>query len=278
MRVSNAAGFTIDWLLKEYNPSDSYGVSSTSSPGTRNIEIDIDMQFLATLPDSEQTLTASYTTSPSGTPQANKNLQVRYELDNHLGSPTTDGNGEISYLLNVSNVVDDTPSSDDFTSNGVIVWDPATEIVGATTIVIDLTVVAVDLVAQADSIIVTRIRDGEASILSKVTGYGALPDDTISFSIPAQNRGVLTSPATEIEVTTPDGTSIRESIPAISSYSEERITVNWTAQAMLPLATKRSPSPSTLMNWSQRMQTEATTMPRLTSSSDAPLLLSLIHI
>jgi hypothetical protein len=226
--ISNSAGFTIDWLLKEYNPSDSYGVSASSTPGTRNIEIDIDMQFLATLPDSEQTLSASYTTSPSGTPQANKNLQLRYELDSHLGSPTTDGNGEISYLLNVSNVVDNTPSSDDFTSNGVIVWDPATDIIGATTVVIDLTVVAVDLVAQADSIIVTRIRDGEASILSKITGYGALPDDMISFSIPAQNRGVLTSPATEIEVTTPDGTSIRENIPAISSYSEERITVNWT--------------------------------------------------
>lgn len=226
--VTNAAGFTIDWLLKEYNPTDSYGVSVGSTPGTRNVGIDVDMQFLATLPDSEQTLTASYTTSPSGTPQANKNLQVRYELDSQLASPTTDGSGEITYLLNVSNVVDITPSSDDFSSNGVIVWDPATDIIGATTVVIDLSVVAIDLVAQADSIIVTRFRDGEGSILSKVTGYGALPGDLISFSIPAQNRGVLTSPATEIEVTTPDGTSIRENIPAISSYSEERITVNWT--------------------------------------------------
>lgn len=226
--ITNAAGFTIDWLLKEYNPADSYGVSAGSTPGTRNVEIDIDMQFLATLPDSEQTLTASYTTSPSGTPQANKNLQIRYELDSHLASPTTDGNGEITHLLNVSNVVDTTPSSDDYTSNGVIVWDPATDIIGATTVVIDLSVVAVDLVAQADSIIVTRVRDGESSILSRVTGYGALPGDMISFSIPAQNRGVLTSPATEMEVITPDGTSIRENIPAISSYSEQRITVNWT--------------------------------------------------
>jgi hypothetical protein len=229
--VSNAAGFTIDWLLKEYNPTDSYGVSASSTPGTRNVEIDVDMQLLATLPDTEQTLTASYLTSPSATPQANKNLQVRYEINSDLASPTTDGNGEITYQLNVSDKVDITPSSDDFTSNGVIVWDPATEIIGATTIVVDLSVVGVDLVAQADSIIVSRTRDGETSILSRVTGYGALPGDLIGFSIPAQNRGVLTSPATQMEVTTPDGTTIREDIPAIPSYSEARISVNWTVPA-----------------------------------------------
>ena len=87
--VTNAAGFTIDWLLKEYNPTDSYGVSASSTPGTRNVEIDVDLQLLATLPDTEQTLTASYLTSPSATPQANKNLQVRYEINNDLASPTT---------------------------------------------------------------------------------------------------------------------------------------------------------------------------------------------
>jgi len=229
--VTNAAGFTIDWLLKEYNPTDSYGVSASSTPGTRNVEIDVDMQLLATLPDSEQTLTATYLTSPSATPQANKNLQMRYEINSELASPTTDGNGEITYILNSSNQIDTTPSSDDYTSNGVIVWDPATEIIGATTIVIDLSVVGVDLVAKADSIIVSRTRDGETSILSRVTGYGALPGDLIGFSIPAQNRGVLTAPATQMEVTTPDGTTIRENIPSIPSYSEARIDVNWTVPA-----------------------------------------------
>ena len=44
--VSNAAGFTIDWLLKEYNPTDSYGVSASSTPGTRNVEIDVDLSLI----------------------------------------------------------------------------------------------------------------------------------------------------------------------------------------------------------------------------------------
>ena len=231
MRVSNAAGFTIDWLLKSYSPADSYGIATGSSPGTRNIEVDVDLQFLATLPDSEQMVTATYATSPSGTPQGNTNMQIRYESTNLLANPTTDGSGVINYTLNVSDGMDSTPSSDDYSSNGIIVWDPVNEIIGATTVVIDLNVVAIDLVAQSDSIIVTRTRGTEVATLNKAIGYGALPGDILSFSIPAQNRGVLTSPPTEIEVVTPDGTSSRQSVPAIPSYSEQRIDVNWTVPA-----------------------------------------------
>ena len=231
MRVSNSAGFTIDWLLKSYSPTDSYGVSDTSTPGTRNIAVDVDLQFLATLPNSEQTVTATYATSPGGTPQGNTNMQVRYESTNLLANPTTDGSGVVDYTLNVSNGIDTTPSSDDYSSNGVIVWDPVNEIIGAATVVIDLNVVAIDLIAQSDSIIVTRSRGADTVTLNQAIGYAALPGDLLSFSIPAQNRGVLTSPATEIEVITPDGTSIRESVPAIPSYSEQRITVNWTVPA-----------------------------------------------
>jgi hypothetical protein len=231
MRVSNAAGFTIDWLLKTYNPADSYGFTDTSTPGTRNVAVDIDLQFLATLPDSEQVLTATYETSPGFAPQANKNMQVRYESTNLLANPMTDGSGIVNYTLNVSDGMDTTPSSDDYSSNGVIVWDPVNKIIGATTVVIDLNVVGIDLVAQSDSIIVTRSRGTDAVTLNQAIGYAALPGDVLMFSIPAQNRGVLSSPATEIEVITPDGTNIRESVPAIASYSEQRITVNWTVPA-----------------------------------------------
>ena len=235
MTVSNAAGFTIDWMLKEYNPTDSYGAQSDSNPGTRNVEVDVDLQFLATLPNSEQIVTATYETSPGGVPQGNTNMQVRYESINLLANPSTNGNGIVEYSLNVSNGTDTTPSSDDFSSNGVIVWDPVNEIIGAATVVIDLNVVGVDLIAQSDSIIVTRTRGTEVTTLNQAIGYAALPGDLLSFSIPAQNRGVLTSPPTEIEVVTPDGTSIRESVPAIPSYSEQRISVNWTVPTNAPI-------------------------------------------
>ena len=228
IQISNAAGFTIDWLLKSYTPADSWGIQATSSPGERNVVVDVDLQFLATLPDSEQTVSVTYETSPGSQPQANKNMQVRYESTDLIASPSTDGSGMLEYMLNITDGMDDTPSSDDYSSNGVIVWDPVTEIIGATTVVIDLNVVAIDLVAQSDSIIVTRTRGTDTVTLNQAIGYAALPDDILSLSIPAQNRGVLTSPATEIEVITPDGVSIRETVPAIPAYSEQRIIVNWT--------------------------------------------------
>jgi hypothetical protein len=238
MQLTNPAGFTIDWLLKSYTPSDSWGVQVTSSPGARNVVVDVDLQFLATLPDSEQTVSVTYETSPGAQPQANKNMQVRYESTNLIASPTTDGSGMLEYSLNITDGMDTTPSSDDYSSNGVIVWDPVTEMIGAATVVIDLNVVAIDLVAQSDSIIASRTRGTDVLILNQAIGYSALPGDMLSFSIPAQNRGVLASPATEIEVITPDGVSIRESVPSIPSYSEQRITVNWTIPEETPIGNK----------------------------------------
>ena len=228
IRISNAAGFTIDWLLKDYEPSDSFGVDKRKNPGDRNVDIEVETQFIATLPDSMSKIYATYSVAPNGIPEVSKNLQLRYEMAGTLLNPITNATGQIEESINVSNVTDDTIASDDFTSNGVIVWDPVQEIVGVATIVIDLSVTAVDLVAQEDSIIVTRDRDGEVVTLSKSIGYNALPGDLLSFSLPAQNRGVLTSPSTEMEIVVPDGSSIRQAVPSIEPYSEQRIIVNWT--------------------------------------------------
>ena len=228
IRISNAAGFTIDWLLKDYEPVDSFGVNKRTNPGDRNVDIEVSTQFVATLPDSMSEVYGFYAVAPNNTPEVNKNLQLRYEMAGTLLNPITDSNGKIEESINVSNVQDDTTASDDYTSNGVIVWDPVQEIIGVATIVIDLSVVGIDLVAQEDSIIVTRTRDGEVATLSKSIGYNALPGDLLSFSLPAQNRGVLTSPSTEMEVIVPGGEAIRQAVPAIDAYSEQRIDVDWT--------------------------------------------------
>ena len=151
-----------------------------------------------------------------------------------LLNPTTDANGQATAVLNSSNVVDTTNASDDYSSNGLIVWGlfrgyrPAT-------IVIDLSLTPVDLIAQSDAIIVTRTRDGVESILTKSIGYNALPGDSLSFSIPTQNRGLLPSSATTIEVTTPSGTVITEPLPAIPSYGEARVDVEWIVPADEPI-------------------------------------------
>ena len=228
IRISNAAGFTIDWLLKDYEPIDSFGVDKRRTPGARNVDIEVETQFIATLPDTMSKIYGTYAVAPNGIPEVNKNLQLRYEMAGTLLNPITNSSGQIEESINVSNVVDETIASDDYSSNGVIVWDPVQEIIGVATIVIDLNVVGIDLVAQEDSIIVTRTRDGEVATLSKSIGYNALPGDVLSFSLPAQNRGVLPSPSTEMEVIVPGGESIRQAVPSIEAYSEQRILVDWT--------------------------------------------------
>ena len=225
-RIINPAGFQIDWLLKTYSPVDSAGGDPLSSPGIRNAVITVEPEFIAILPNATEEVVGHFTVNTAN--EVGKNLQLRYESDNIIMSLTTDSNGEVTPDLDVGFHLDASSASDDLTSNGVIIWDPVNKIVGAATIVMDLSVVGVDLVAQPDSMIVTRARGNDSVILSQASGYNALPGDTIHFSVPAQNRGVLVSPSTEMEITTPDGSTVRGVLPALAPYSEARVDVNWT--------------------------------------------------
>lgn len=236
-QIDNSAGFTIDWILKTYQPVDSSQVSPSSSAGLRNMIIEVEPQFLAVLPNTVQDITATFMTS-TASPQVNSNLQLRYELEQEIASLTTDSKGEIVHSLDVGPNQDDSSASDDWSSNGVIVWDPVNKIIGVKTIVVDLSVVGVDLIADTNSIIVQRTRDGEVTSLSKATGYNALPGDILSFSIPAKNKGVLTSPTSVIEVVTPSNETIRESVPQIGPFQEHRVNVNWTVPASAPIGTQ----------------------------------------
>jgi hypothetical protein len=232
-RLINPAGFQIDWLLKTYVPADSAGGNAASSPGIRNSVITVEPEFLAILPNATEEITGHFTVGANN--EVGKNLQLRYESDNIILSLTTDSNGKVTPDVDVGYQQDHSPSSDDWTSNGVIIWDPVNKIVGAGTIVMDLSVVGVDLVAKPDSMIVTRHRGNDSIILSQASGYNALPGDTLHFSVPAQNRGVLNSPATEMEITTPDGATVRGTLPALSPYSEARVDVNWTVSSEAPI-------------------------------------------
>tara|TARA_B100000003_G_scaffold20651_1_gene16640 strand:+ start:454 stop:4059 length:3606 start_codon:yes stop_codon:yes gene_type:complete len=237
-RIVNPAGFTIDWILKTYNPADSNSVDPASSPGGRNTQIHVSTATTATLPDAIEQISIEYSVAGSPSiPIKNTNLQLRYEIAGTIINPTTDNNGQAQASLNVSDEVDDTPASDDYTSNGVVVYDPVADIVGATTVVQDLSVVGIDLVAQANSVIVERTRNGDTSTLGASIGYNALPGDVLSFSLPAQNRGVLTAPSTFMEIETPDGVVSRSTLPTIAPYAEERVLVDWSVPADMQIGT-----------------------------------------
>ena len=237
-RIVNPAGFTIDWLLKTYTPTDSNSVVPSSSPGGRNTQIQVSTATTATLPDAVEQISIAYSVAGNPSiPLKNTNLQLRYEIANTIINPTTDNNGQAQVSLNVSDEVDDTPASDDYTSNGVVVYDPVGDVVGATTVVQDLSVVGIDLIAQASSVIVERTRNGDTTTLSASIGYNALPGDVLSFSLPAQNRGVLSAPSTFMEIETPDGAVSRSALPSIAPYAEERIEVDWAVPTDMQIGT-----------------------------------------
>lgn len=237
-KVINPAGFSIDWILKTYDPEDSNGVNVASTAGGRNTVLSIETTTLATLPDAMEQLYIDYTVSSSPPlPIRNTNLQLRYEVSGTILNPTTDNNGQVQVSINASNQTDSTPSSDDYTSNGILVYDPANKIVGAVTLVQDLNVVGVDLIAQSASVIVERTRGATTSTLGASIGYNALPGDMLTFSLPAQNRGVLTAPSTVMEVQTPDGVVSRYNIAPVEPYADQRVEVNWTVPADMMIGT-----------------------------------------
>ena len=229
-RVSNTAGFTIDWFLKSYSPVDSTGVSSTSNPGTRNKVINVQMAYPRVLPEIDTSFTAQYLNNGNGV--ANTNLQVRYEIDKSIRNPTTNSVGNISISdLDTSEFTDDTPSSDDYSSNGLIVWDPVAQVIGVTSVVMDLSIVGVDLIAQASASIVERTRNGETTTLNSAIGFNSIPGDLLTLSLPIQNRGIATSPTTDVQLLL-DGNPLSSmssvTIPAIGPYSTYRVEIDIT--------------------------------------------------
>ena len=224
-QIDNPAGFTIDWKLKTYEPVDSSDVIATSSPGTRDTTIDVTTEFIVFFLNGTQEVEGHFTNN--GAAVNGTNLQLRYESEGTIMSLTTDSDGKVTPNLDVGSSRDASIASDDWTSNGVIIWDPVDKVVGAASIVLDLSVVGVDLIAKPDSMIITRIRGNDTTILSQASGYNALPGDYLEFQIPAQNRGIYTSPETEIKIITPDGITQMATLPAISPYNEARVNVNW---------------------------------------------------
>jgi hypothetical protein len=219
-------GLEIDRLLKEYHPANSSSVSSTSNPGTRDIRIDVDPQFPAVLPGAQEKIWGNY--SWNGGPNPNTNLQARWEIGAGVWNINTDSSGNSFHDLSVGSYDDDSPSTDDMGSHGFIIWDPVQKIVGTRTIILDPDVVAIDLAARADHLIIERFRGDDSSFLSDAVGWNAVPGDLLQMSLPAQNLGILTSNETEMEVNAPDGSTIRADVPSLSAFQEARVTVNWT--------------------------------------------------
>ena len=225
--LESSLGMQIDWLLKEYDPVDSQGSNIGSSPGIRKTVIDVSPQFDRVRPDADLAVWANYSSNMGQTPATNKNLQLRWEVDSEIQSLTTRFNGSAWSTFNVGDSDDNSTTIEDVGSHGVIVWDPVAKYVGVSTVVLDPDVTAIDLVARTDNVIVERVRDG-ISVNVPPNLINTIPGDELKFTMLVQNRGTETSPATEVEVSSPDGSSSYVGVPSLTPMESLAVLANWT--------------------------------------------------
>ncbi|MEE3082642.1 MAG: CARDB domain-containing protein [Candidatus Thermoplasmatota archaeon] len=220
--IEDAIGLVIDFKLKSYTPA------------SRTRLVSVNLQFPAYFPDIEIGAWINITDA-GGTPVAGETVQFRYEVDSDIRTLTTASNGSAYALFDTGHSPDPSWTDFDLASHGVIGWIQGSNQVGVSTITIDDNLVEVDLVTSAASVAMERVRGDETIIQSSATGLNAVPGDQLTFSVPVRNIGLLSSPPTELEVTTPDGTTSRANVPALGPLAEARAEVSWTVPNNQPI-------------------------------------------
>ena len=203
----------------------------TYTPASRDPVISVETAFPAWPLNTDMGAWVNLTDPSTGSPLGNQAVQFRYESTGDYRALTTATNGSSYVEFDTGAWPDPSPTDYDYASHGVIGWDSSTKSVGVTTMILDENLVEVDLVTLASGVSVSRTRGDVTEQLNAITGFSAIPDDLLEFSIPVRNQGILSAPATEIEITSPDGSSSRVSIPSLAALSEVRVDVQWTVPA-----------------------------------------------
>ena len=209
----------------------------TYFPASRGHNIEVDVQYplspLSMTMDAEVTVTDS-----SGYPVSGQNVEFRHEIENDLQYGTTNSAGKVTFSFNSGHAPDMSNGGTEHGSHGVIALTNPTATsthIGVSTVTTDSEVHPVDLVAKSEGVTVERTRENNTISLNSIIGFAAIPEDILTFSVPVQNRGIQSSPATEIKITGPDGVSATSSVPEMSSLDTERIEIDWNVPYGYPI-------------------------------------------
>jgi hypothetical protein len=174
-------------------------------------------------------------TDASSQPISGQTIQFRYEAESDFKSLTTAANGSAHVLFDSGNFTDPSPTSTDYASHGVAGWISGTKEVGVTTLTLDQNLLEVDLIAQEVGVTVSRTRGNETLVLNSAIGFDAIPNDDLTFSVPVVNRGLFASTTTELEITAPDGSTSRATVPTLRTFEEVRIVLAWSVPTDHPI-------------------------------------------
>ena len=211
-------GLVIDFKLKSFTSQ------------TRQINLDVELETPAWILDSPRGAWVNVT-NPAGLAVSGQALQWRYEASGVAHSLTTAANGSAFIEFNTGNATDPSPTNFDWASHGIIAWVSASKQVGVDTFTLDDSIITLDYRPNGQGVSVERTRDGTTVILNPTVGYNAVPGDSVIFSIPVENLGILAGPVTELMVTGPDGTTSRSSVSAISGLGTVWVQASWIVPA-----------------------------------------------
>ena len=197
-------------------------------PVQRGKSISIDIEY--PLSPIGIDISAWVNVSNQGQPVGAQDLQFRYESEQLFQNVTTDANGSYHLIFNSGDNADSTVGPGELGSHGLIAWIGSDDVIGARSLVIDSNIHEIDLVARSEGVTVQRHRysTGGSITLDPSIGFTAIEGDTLTFSIPVLNRGLISSPSSVLAILAPDGTSVNGIVPPLSSLQESRVELNWT--------------------------------------------------
>jgi len=203
----------------------------------RSTEINVDLEYPAWPLDTNLSTWVNVTDG-SGSPLGGQTLEFRYECVGYSASLTTaSSNGSAFIQFDTGHELDSSPTSPrvDYASHGVIAWMASSKKVGVDTITIDDQLLTIDYTPRAEGVSIERTRGDVVQILNPSVGFNAIPGDSLMFSIPVQNLGILPGPTTELEVIAPDGTTSRTAVPSLRGMQEVVIQATWNVPPSQPV-------------------------------------------
>ena len=201
-------------------------------PSTRSKNINIDIEYPLSPVDTDISVWINVTNQ--GSPVSNQTMEFRYEIEDDIRQIITDENGTCHLEFNTGNMSDNSETTDDFASHGILSWIPGDEIIGVSTLSMDLNVHEVDLVTRSEGVTVERTRGNNTITLDSSVGFNAISGDSLVFSVPVVNRGLISSPPTQLRVDSPDGDTAFTYVPSLNSLEESRVELNWTVSEFQP--------------------------------------------
>jgi len=229
LHTNDDIGLTIDFKLKRYDPVGATGVEPYTNPGSRADCLEVVPERSITALNSPMQVWVNASSSCFSN-VAGLQVELHHEVEGFVTSLTTAANGSAWTMLDVGDAVDSSATVLDYASHGLVA--KAGNRVGAATVTLDEYLVGLDVFADEESVVILRTRCQYGDVctytqLNALSGYNVLPGDVLDVELAFTNRGITTSVVADAKLTTPDGETLTEELPALETYKVHKMYAVW---------------------------------------------------